>query len=238
MRLLAVIVSVTLALVACGATPTEQPASAAARTELRSLIEDVTQSSAYQYRLTDDRGRWMDSAKIIWIEEARTFAAVYHTWDDETSRFETQLATSLDLFDWTWRAGYATQASQPTIAPIDGGGYVLAWEQEPDPIHIVIELFVSWEDLLATRAAAHFDVPITMPACGEGTPDVIAASPTRVDLSFHYHGGCERDREAQGATDWSTWSAIARSDIDQALIDLGVTGHIGDRDAITFRGDS
>ena len=112
--------------------------------------------------------------------------------------FHVQLATSPDLMDWTWEVELADLASQPTIAAASDGGYVVAWEQEPDPIHMVIASFATWDDLRAGRVMRRFDVPVTMPACGEGTPSIDAASSERVDLGFHYHGDCERDREASG----------------------------------------
>jgi hypothetical protein len=208
----------------------------AARAELRELITDVTAATAYHYRISDDQGRSMDTAKVIWVPEAERFAAVYHTWDEPDGPFRVRLATSTNLADWKSETALGSQASQPVIEAMSDGGYVVAWEQEPDPIHIVIAAFATWEDLLAGRRSKRVDVPITMPACGEGTPSITAASSTRVDLGFHYHGGCEGDREAQGSTDWTNWTSTARPDIDAALMALGVQGHIGDRDTISFRG--
>ncbi len=173
---------------------------------------------------------------VSWVPEAGRFAAVYFSWDDVDQTFHTHVATSTNLLDWTWEVELADQASQPSIAATSDGGYVVAWEQEPDPIHIVIASFDTWDDLRAGSIARRFDVPVTMPACGEGTPSIDAASRERVDLSFHYHGDCERDRQASGWTDWTTWQAVARPERDQALIDRGIEGHIGDRDTIAFRG--
>jgi hypothetical protein len=138
--------------------------------------------------------------------------------------------------DWTWRRELAGQASQPTIAPASDGGYVVAWEQEPDPIHLAIAYYATWDDLKAGKATRRIDPPVTTPACGEGTPSIEAASSERVDVSFHYHADCERDRQAGGSTDWTTWQATTRPAVDQALADVGVKGHMGDRDAIDFRG--
>jgi hypothetical protein len=210
--------------------------SAVARTELRGLIEDVTAATASRYRTTDDLGRGMDTAKIIWIPEANAFGAVYHTWSDTDLAFHVQLATSVDVMNWTWRQELASRASQPTIAPASDGGYVVAWEQEPDPIHLAIAYYATWDDLLAGKATRRIDPPVTTPACGEGTPSIEAASSTRVDVAFHYHMDCERDREAGGRTDWSTWRATTRPAVDAALARAGVAGHMGDRDAIDFRG--
>ena len=225
------------ALAACVPTPAPAPAATAdARAELRDLIADVTAATAHRYRVTDDRGRWMDTLKPIEIREASTFAAVYHTWSDADAAFHVNLATSDDLLSWTWKVELATLASQPTIAAAVGGGYVVAWEQEPDPIHIVVAYFRSWQALQGGSPDRRFDVPVTMRACGEGTPSIDEATTDRVALSFHYHGSCERDLQASGATDWSTWSAREERARDLALIELGVEGHIGDRDRLSFHG--
>ena len=208
----------------------------AARTELRDLIEDVTAATAARYGVTDDAGHTMDGAAITTIVEAGLFAAVYHTWSDRDQAFHVHLATSTDLTQWRWRVELARLASQRAIAAGSDRGYVVAWEQEPDPIHNVLTYYPTWDDLSHGRATRRFDIPITMPACGEGTPAIDSASTSRVALTFHYHGGCTRDRQASGTTDWTTWTGEGRPDVDQAIVDEGAVGHIGDRDSIEFRG--
>lgn len=179
----------------------------------------------------------MGPTDITFVPEADAFAAVYFTASDpEGTQYHVQLATSSDLLTWTWRVTLADRASQPSITAMDGGGYAVAWEQEPDPIHNMIAAYDTWNDLLAGTASRRFDVPITMPACGEGTPSFEQASRERVAISFHYHSACRRDRQAGGSTDWTTWESAKRESVDQALINLGVAGHIGDRDRITFMG--
>jgi hypothetical protein len=207
-----------------------------ARTELAALMLDVTTADAHRYRVLDDHGRWFGPSDIVWVAQAQTFAAVYFTHSDLDGQFHLQLATSSDLFNWTWRVELADRASQPSIAAGPDGRYLVAWEQEPDPIHMVLEEFASWDDLLADRPARHFDVPITTPACGEGTPSFESVSSERVQIGFHYHGGCERDRQAVGWTDWTTWESELRPELDQALIENGIEGHMGDRDSITYGG--
>jgi hypothetical protein len=219
-----------------------QPTSSAvtlelARADLRDLITDVSDANAYRYQLTDDRGQLMGPTEIVWVPETAEFAGVYFTASDPHAvHYHARLATSPDLLNWTWRVDLADRASMPSIAPMEDGGYVVAWEQEPDPIHIVIAAYDTWTDLLASTPSRRFDVPITMPACGEGTPSIEHASRQKVDISFHYHADCTRDLQAGGSTDWTTWESAMRQPVDQALIGLGVDGHIGDRDRITFEG--
>lgn len=245
----ATILGLLLVVAACGSGPAPAPDLAhdpapeptavsieAARTELKDLISDVTAADAFRYRTADDVGRWMDTAKIIPIPETGEFAAVYHTWNDADQAFHVELATSGDLMHWTWRDELGSKASQPTIQRMSDGGYVVAWEQEPDPIHLVLESFDSWDDLRVGAFSRVMELPVTTPACGEGTPSIRSASSTLVEVGFHYHGGCVADREAEGTTDWDTWQATARNDIDDALMRAGARGHIGDRDEITFRG--
>lgn len=176
---------------------------------------------------------------MIWIPEADAFAAVYHTWSEADGAFHVSLATSTDLLDWTWRQGYGAQASQPTIAAATDGGYVIAWEQEPDPIHLTIAYYATWDDLLVGKVTHRIDPPVTTRACGEGTPSIEAASSARVDIGFHYHADCTTDREAGGWTDWTTWQTwqtTTRPVMDAALTDAGLKGSHGDRDGITYRG--
>ena len=202
------------------------------------MIVDVTAATAHRYRISDDRGRWMDTLKVIARSETAAFAAVYHAWNDEDQAFHVQLATSTDLLTWSWVAELAVKASQPTIAAVPGGGYVVAWEQEPDPIHIAIASYPTWEALVGATPDKRFDVPVTMPACGEGTPSFESVTPDRIELGFHHHASCERDLQASGTLDWSagTWQARQERGRDRALIEAGVAGHIGDRDRIMFRG--
>jgi hypothetical protein len=203
---------------------------------LRSIVEEVRDATAYRYQVTDDRGRSMDAADVIWIPEQREFAAVYHTFSHVTGQFEVHLATSPDVLSWTWRTTLAARASQATIEPASDGGYVIAWEQSPDPIHLVLTLFTRWSDVLAATPARRIAVPRTTPGCAEGTPSIEAASSRRVSLSFHYQAGCARDRQAVGATDWKGWRASTRPQLDRALIRAGAAGHIGDRDSVELQG--
>ena len=242
LRWATVVVVSAITLAGCAAGPSAAPgppsrtSSAEARAALRGLIEDITAATAFRYDLTDDRGYPMGPSKIIWIPQAAAFAAAYFTWSEVERAFHVNLATSTDLLQWTWRQEYGAGASQPTIAAASDGGYVLAWEQEPDPIHLTIAYYATWDDLLAAKATHRIDPPVTTPACGEGTPSIESASSVRVALAFHYHEACERDREAGGSTDWATWQATIRPTMDQALVNAGLQGSHGDRDRIRFRG--
>jgi hypothetical protein len=223
-------------LIATTAAPTTAAPIDVARRELRAIIEDVPGATAYRYAVTDDRGRTMDTADVVWVPEESTFAAVYHTLNPDRI-FEVHLATSTDLMSWTWRTTLATRAAQATIEPASDGGFVIAWEQSPDPIHVVLAFFDRWADVLAAAPTRRVAAPVTTPGCAEGTPSIRAASSRRVSLAFHYHAGCRRDRQAVGTTDWRAWRSSTRPVLDRALVRAGARGHIGDRDVIVFRGN-
>jgi hypothetical protein len=227
---------VPLAMAERGSAGAPGSGAASADSDLAALINDVAGATGSRYGLVDDRGRSMDTAKVIWVPEAWTFAAVYHTFSNADRRFHVQLATSDDLLTWTWRTELAASASQPTIAAASDGGYVVAWEQGPDPLHVALLYYPTWQRLLSATPERRMDLPVTTPACGEGTPSIEAASSGRVDLGFHYHADCRRDREAEGTTDWSAWQTRLRPEVDRAVQAAGAGGNIGDRDEIAFEG--
>lgn len=207
------------------------------RDELRGLLEDVTGSTAHRYQLRDTDGRHMGPMDVIWSPEAEQFAAVYFSWEESFGAFVVHLASSDDLLTWDERQEYAVGGSQPSLARTSSGRYVIAWEQEPDPIHLSLIEFASWHDLVTEGGTPRFiDLPVTMPGCGEGTPDITRATDERVELTFHYHAGCERDLQASGSTDWAQWRADPDPDLDAALDAAGVVGHIGDRTSFSYRG--
>jgi hypothetical protein len=219
----------------CAASLASAPIGAALG-DLRSIIEDVTQATAYRYATTDDLGHSMDTADVVWVPEAGAFAAVYHTRSPEDGRFRVHLATSTDLLDWAWQATLAERAAQASIEPASDGGYVVAWEQSPDPIHLALAFYESWADLRAGSPGRHLQFPVTTPGCAEGTPSIERASSVRVDVTFHYYEGCRRDRQARGSTDWTSWSTDTRPQVDRAIRAVGARGHIGDRDELAWDG--
>ena len=180
----------------------------------------------------------MDTAKVIAVPETGGFAAIYHSWRDDSGVFDVHLATSTDLLTWTWQVRLATEASQPTIKAASDGGYVVSWDVTP-PVGDgapVFTYYPTWRDLLAAAPTKRFDVPLTLSPCCEGTVNFYRASSTFLDVGFHrLPAPLIADRQGHGHTDWKTWEAAPETDIDGALMGLGVVGHIGDRDAIRFR---
>ncbi len=205
------------------------------RDELLRYIGDVTKADGFRYHVTDDRGHVMDTAKIIQVVETGGFTAVYHWWDDSTSKFHVALATSDNLLDWTWRDDLAEGASQPTIKAASDSGYVVAWELDAE-LHVRLSYYPAWANLLAGRVSKVFDAERQLPGCAEGTPSLYSASSTAVDFGLHYYAGCESDRQARGTTDWKSWKGADQPLLNRAVLLQGYMGSIGDRDVIEFRG--
>jgi hypothetical protein len=207
-----------------------------ARTTLRGYLEDVVGSTARRYRLSDDQGHSMDCLKVIAGPQPDQFVGVYHSYTRDDATFHVEIATSRDLLQWVWRATLANQASQATIQAATDGGYVVAWEQEPNN-HLQFAYYQDWDDLLAGAAAKTFAAPQTLSDCAEGTPNIYSASSTTVEVGFHYYRNCDVDRQASGIMNWESWQAHELPELDTALENHGVRGNIGDRDGIfTFAG--
>lgn len=208
-----------------------------ARAILRGYIENVTGADARVYDAKDNVGHNMDCAKII-ANPAGGYIAVYHTYVNGEAKVN--LATSTDVLHWTWvreLAGSNTgSASQPTIAVAADGGFVMAWEQEPNN-HLKFVYFRNWTDLKNGVVSKSFDAPRTLSSCAEGTPNLYYASSTRLDVGHHYYSNCDVDREARGTlTNFNSWTTAKQPRFDNAILHWGVKGNIGDRDAVVFNG--
>ncbi|GHJ39383.1 hypothetical protein [Streptomyces sp. TS71-3] len=223
-----------------GAVPRDAPPSDGPRAELRGMIEDVRGSDAHHYQAKDSAGNGMDAAKVIQDGTGR-YLAVYHSLRPD-GRFHAFLATSTDLMSWTLAHDFGPGASQPTIKALTNGGYVMAWEQDPDN-HVAVRYYASRNDLLSGTASRSFDAPQTLSDCAEGTPNIYSVSlhpdidHSTIDIGGHFYSGCDVDRQMRATlTDFASWSAAAQPNVDNALLHWGVKGNIGDRDALTFRG--
>ena len=207
-----------------------------ARDELRGYLEDIPGSTFRTYDLHDDLGQPMGPGAITTAPNGEGFASVYFVASGpDGAHFDVHLATSPDLRTWTWRAKLADSASQPTIEPSSDGGYVVGWEAEP-PNHLQFAWYATWADLLDARYSKFFDVPMTLSDCAEGTPSFYEASSTFLDVGFHFYDDCLVDRPARGTTDWKTWRANPRPQLESAIRRFDVQAGVGDRDTITFRG--
>jgi hypothetical protein len=213
---------------------------------LRSLIEEVTSAEGRRYHVTDDAGHEMHCAKIIEDVGAADahpphdrYLAVYHSAlaDD---RLHVALATSSDLLNWHRVRDFGPNGSQPTIVAVPGGGYLLAWEQEPKN-HIALRYFADRDALFGASALRAFDAKRSLSRCAEGTPNIysVTLNPdidhSVIALGGHYWWKCDVDRQLSATlTDFKRWKAARESEFDTALLRFGVGGNIGGRDPVTF----
>ncbi len=226
------------------ATPSVAPA-----TEMAALITDVTTADAYRYGLHDSAGSSMDTLKVI-RDSAGRYLGVYHTLI--SGAFHVKLAMSTDLLTWTYRVDLDTHASQPTMAATSDGGYLLAEEADNNGLvatsatWLRFRHYANFADLVAGASDATFNAPHTLVSTtggAEGTPNIYSASfspdlsHSVIDIGFHYFKDAVVDRQARGTlTNFSAWSTRTEPQIDSAIMALGVTGNIGDRDSVVFEG--
>jgi hypothetical protein len=222
--------------------------SDAARAQLRTIVENVTQADGKRYSLHDDAGHTMDTVKVVQDNTGGYLAVSHFMFTD--GHFRVNLATSNDLLTWHWvreLAGSNTgPASQPTIAQASDGGFVLAWEQENPGggnNHLAVRYFAGRADLLAGKVSRSYDAPRRLSSCAEGTPNIysITLSPdighSTIDVGGHYWWNCDRDRQQRGTlTNFGSWTTSAQPNLDNALLYWGVGGNIGDRDQASFLG--
>ena len=199
------------------------------KAKLHTLLSSVQESDFYQYDSKDNLNQSMDCAKII-ANPAGGYMAIYHHYS--SSQPEVFIATSTNFNDWEIEISLASNASQPTIAEAEDGGYLVAWEQEPSN-HLKVVYYNSLEALFNNIPSSTIDIERTLSDCAEGTPNIYYASSTEVDIGFHYYQECMVDRQARGTlTNFNTWSAVALEVFDNSLLSYGVEGNIGDRDNV------
>ncbi|MFI7343290.1 hypothetical protein ACIBUY_35740 [Streptomyces sp. NPDC050085] len=212
------------------------PASTATA-RFAALAASVTEADGHRYGVTDDTGRTMDAAQIVQSAEGGhgTYLAVYHTMLPD-GRFHAAVATSADLVHWQRRHDFGPGSSQPALAADGRGGYVLAYEKDPDN-HIAVRGYAGLRALLAGRAARSFDAPRTLSRCAEGTPAITAVHGDTVELTGHYRADCDTDRQLTATLrDFTTWHATPDHRLDRAIEAYGNTGNIGDRAPLRLAG--
>jgi hypothetical protein len=221
------------------------PHSAAA--VLRATIEAVPDATAYRYATQDDHGRSMDALKII-SKPGGGYLGVYHNGPHGV--FQVYVAESRDLLHWTSRALLDNDASQPALAELSDSGYLLADEAHINRgVKLRVLRFRHYASLAALRsgrADRTYEAPLTLApgsAKAEGTPNIFSAtlspdlSHSRIVMGFHYRRPHGLDRPGIGVlTNFSAWSGRPDTALEAALRADGVSGAIGDRDAVSFLG--
>jgi acid phosphatase type 7 len=227
-------------------------AQAAGESDLITLAQDVQSASGYRYGARDDRGNSLDTLKIV-NNPNGGYLGVYHT--TLSGEYYVKVATSTDLLNWKTRTVLASHGSQPTIARLTDGGFLVAYEADADCIGAGAPLgspagnclrflhYPSVTALLTRRADRSLQVKRTLSRCAEGTPNIFAAhlnpdiAHSTIRVGLHYFRNCTVDRQAIGTlTNFSAWKAEVPQAPNATVQALGALGNIGDRDSINFDG--
>jgi hypothetical protein len=191
----------------------------------------------------------MDTLKII-ESPVGGYLGVYH--NQAGGVFSTQVAVSSDLLTWRWRATLDVHASQPSIALLTDGSFLLAEEADsngvtsPSATWLRFRHYPRLDALLSGPSDQRYDAAHTLVSTNggaEGTPNIYSAellpdlAHSTIQVGFHYFKDAVVDRQAHGTlTNFSNWSTTAQTAIDSAIIALGVSGNIGDRDSLSIQG--
>lgn len=217
---------------------------------LKEIIEDVNASLGYSYRTKDNLGNSLDTIKIIDNPVEKGYLGVYHVLINTTNGiFKTKLAKSTDLKNWTFKVNLAN-GSQPYIYSLSNGGFLVALEADNhgtgqvEKTWIRIYYYSNINRLYNGTYNRVFNVPhrLTPANSGaEGTPNIYSAilSPdlnnSIIDIGFHYFKDGIVDRQARGKLiNFSIWTTKVENNVNNAIINLGVQGNIGDRDNIIY----
>jgi hypothetical protein len=225
------------------------PTSAAAPagwSELSRAVERVDAQRSV-FRLRDSAGDSMETLKVVPYPHG--YLGVYHHRSGRT--FEVRVATSTNLRVWHYWSRLDPHASQPTLVPLRGGGYLLAVEADkggrpgPGKRWLRFRYYTDLQHLLSGQSRRSFDAPHTLTAPdrgAEGTPNIYSATlrgdvaDSEFSVGFHYlRAGV--DREARGVlTNFSTWTTSPDRALDRALDRGGMRGKHGDRDCLQLNG--
>jgi Bacterial Ig domain len=225
-------------------------APAGASPELVGLLQDVEGADGSSYGTRDSQEKGMDTAKVI-ADGSDSYLAVYHTLFPDG--FHVRLATSPDLFDWTYVRTLEVRASQPTIAALSDGGFLVAYEKNGSGTTcrgsgscLGFEHYPDRDALLGAEPSRTVTVNRTLSPCNEGTPNIYAATldpdigRSIINVGFHYFRNCDVDRQAIGTlTNFSSWKVQVDTNLNNRFASLGtINGNVGDRDAFVHKGRS
>ena len=225
-------------------------APAGASPELVGLLQDVTGADGRSFGTRDSQQKGMDTAKVI-ADGHDSYLAVYHTL--LPTGFHVRLATSPDLLEWTYVRTLEQRASQPTIAALSDGGFLVAYEKDGSGTIcrgsgscLGFEHYPDRDALLGGDPSRTVTVNRTLSPCNEGTPNIYAATldpdigHSIINVGFHYFRNCDVDRQAIGTlTNFSSWKVQADTNLNNRFASLGtINGNVGDRDAFLYKGRS
>jgi hypothetical protein len=241
-----------------GQLPAATDPSGAARARLVSLLNDVGGAKRAVYDTRDTAGLPVETIKIVQLGK-KSYLGVYHV--NIGRQFSVRVARSADLVHWTFIRTLASDASQPTIAALPGGAFLVGIEKEQRRLlpvrlsHVEFLYYPSLQALFTAAPTQHFRVPNTLSALHEGTPSIstvsvgtpstgilglFAAPPlstSSIDIGFHYYDPVLGiDRNATGrVSGFLRYTSLDATTLNNLLFPL-VHGNIGDRDRVVFDG--
>jgi hypothetical protein len=218
--------------------------------ELVTMLQDVSTADQHRYNAVDDQNVGLDTLKIIPNPQGGYLGVYHHLLN---GAFQVRLATSTDVLTWHYVTTLQTVASQPTIASLSDGSFVVAFEKEAEGTYcggagscLGFRHYASVEALLSGASDHFLVVNRTLSLCNEGTPNIYAATlqpditHSIINVGFHYYSGCNVDRQAIGTlTNFASWKTQADANVNTLFTNLGtIHGNVGDRDSFFYRGQA
>lgn len=242
--------------IGCGARLPAVSAVPASRWLSDAIADVPCAGDRVSYDTRDDLGAPVDALDPI-DDPDGGYLGVYQSQlgSGRRASFMVGLGRSRDLVHWTRaRVLIARAASMPTLRAVPGGpGYLLAYERAHGGglgDTVALRFYPSRTALLAGRAGAELDLPLTLSRYNDGTPSFLAIRwrgglrRSVIELGFHYEtaaagGGPGVDREAIGII-WGfrRFSAAPDAATDAAIAARGFRGSHGDRRQFSFGGET
>jgi len=208
-------------------------------------------ADSFDADVRDNLGRSLDGLEVIDAPPGSgvpgRFIGVYHSLIGGV--YVSQVATSDDLRHWTHRGDLDAHASQASLVTVPGGGFVLALERDTPDVqyvsksNIVVRHYAGWAALAAGAFTAEANLPRTLAATAEGTPELRVISwdgtpaSSQLEITFHYLKNIQVDRQAAGVLtnfDPAAWAPAADPLVNDLFIALGTRGNLGDRADVLF----
>lgn len=206
----------------------------------------------------------LDCLKIIQVQDGSSpyqYIGVYHR-QGGSELTKLGVAGSNDLIHWTVINGNldANESSQPDIARLSDGSYLIVYENDPsyadhsqqaDP-NFRIRHYANFAQLAAGNADRQFDFENTLSSthCAEGTPNFrkIAYSGnldnSTIELGFHYcnYGSGSRlavpDSAAKGTlTNFRSWRSQDFTALNKAMRQAGALS-VGQMNSFQYQGNN
>ncbi|HEY4674709.1 MAG TPA: hypothetical protein VIH48_01500 [Candidatus Bathyarchaeia archaeon] len=169
--------------------------------EIVNLLANVTNAQRYRYASKDDKNCSLDTLKMV-NEPMWSYFGVYQNITSGDS--QVRLASSINLLNWAFVKVIDTGASQPTIAKVSNGGYIVAFEKWVTnnsrlESHLKFQYYPNF--LLLTLGANNTyseyvaDLTLGNTTGLEGTPNIynitMSNSEISVCVGFHYNTATE-----------------------------------------------